>query len=719
VLALVPLLLAALLAGLVVAGLATRRVGAPFTRLALAAFGEHVRTTTARHHRQRERLHAAHVATTHRVYAARTLLSAALLGVAGSVAGVYALVAAVALLRLGPTAVTTPPALSPLVDAAAAFPDAGLPGLFLLLLASSATVGALAAGGTYWLRWRWQSRRVAARAAAIEATLPRAVAFVYALSRSGMAVPAVLATLADNDHVYGEAAREVGVAVREMDAFGTDVLTALQRLARRTPSDGLAEFGENLASVLGSGRSLSSFLRDQYDRYQREAVAQQEQYLDLVATLAEVYVTVLVAGPLFFITVLVVVGLVIADTVPVLAFVAYVGLPLATAGFSVYLDSLTQNDWEPEQSRQASRSGSQAGSGSNAALASATADARTDGGVAADRANWDRLAAYDRLRPVRRVLADPFGTLRERPAATLPLTLSLGLLWVALHVAVTGVDLSALAAFDLASVPDVEFAAVADADLVAAVGVVDGPVVEATLVVFAVFAVLYEARKRERRRLAAAVPDLLDRLASVNEAGATAVESLRRVSRSDLGALTPELARLRRDLDWGADAETALRRFERRVGAPSVSRAVTLITNSLRASGDISPVLRIAADEAQSARRLQAARRQELVTYILVVYVAFLVFLGILAALTVSFIPAVEGATAGSETAGSAASAGFLAGLGRVDPATYELLFFHTAAVQAVCSGLLAGQLAEGRLADGVKHATLLLALAYLTFALL
>jgi flagellar protein FlaJ len=714
VLALVPLLSAALLAGLVVAGLATRRVGAPFTRLALAAFGEHVRTTTARHHRQRETLRAAHVATTHRVYAARTLLSAALLGVAGSVAGVYALVGAVALLRLDPAAAATPPALSPLVDAATTFPDAGLAGLFLFLLASSATVGALAAGGAYWLRWHWQSRRAAARAAAIEATLPRTVAFVYALSRSGMAVPAVLATLADNDHVYGEAAREVGVAVREMDAFGTDVLTALQRLARRTPSEGLAEFTENLASVLGSGRSLSSFLRDQYDRYQREAVAQQEQYLELVATLAEVYVTVLVAGPLFFITVLVVVGLVIADTIPVLAFVAYVGLPLATAGFSVYLDSLTRNDWEPGTSR----AGSGSGSGPDAALASATAGTRTDGGVVDDRANRERLAAYDRFRPVRRVLADPFGTLRERPAASLPLTVSLGLLWVAVHATVTGVDLSALAAFDLASVLDVEYAAVADADLVAAVGTVDGAAVEASLVVLAVFAVLYEARKRERRRLAASVPDFLDRLASVNEAGATAVESLRRVSRSDLGALTPELRRLRRDLDWGADAETALRRFERRVGTPSVSRAVTLIANSLRASGDISPVLRIAADEAQSARRLRTARRQELVTYVLVVYVAFLVFLGILAALTVSFIPAVEAAAVGSATTGPAAG-GFLAGLGQADPATYELLFFHTAAVQAVCSGLLAGQLAEGRPADGVKHATLLLALAYLTFVLL
>ena len=47
----------------------------------------------------------------------------------------------------------------------------------------------------------------------------------------------------------------------------------------------------------------------------------------------------------------------------------------------------------------------------------------------------------------------------------------------------------------------------------------------------------------------------------------------------------------------------------------------------------------------------------------------------------------------------------------------YELLFFHLSAVQAVCSGLIAGQLAEGGIADGVKHATGLLVLTYLVFA--
>jgi len=110
------------------------------------------------------------------------------------------------------------------------------------------------------------------------------------------------------------------------------------------------------------------------------------------------------------------------------------------------------------------------------------------------------------------------------------------------------------------------------------------------------YAVVYEAHKRRVRRIESAVPDFLDRLASVNEAGTSVVGSVRRVADSNLEALTDDLQRTRRDIDWGADVGTALRRLERRVRSPMTSRAVALITNAMRASsGDVGPVLRIAA----------------------------------------------------------------------------------------------------------------------------
>ncbi|WP_096393165.1 type II secretion system F family protein [Halorubrum trapanicum] len=695
------------------------------TRVALSAFGDYVGEDEARRQAQRDRMRAAHVAgTTHRVYASRTLLYAAVLGVAGSVIGVYAAGGSLAALDVGEAAIREAlPAQFGFLAVVARLADLGLLRLFVLLAVVSATVGSGLALGAYVARWQLLDQRAHARAAEIDATLPRTVAFMYALSRSGMAFPRVMDTLAENESVYGEAATELSVAVRDMNAFGTDALTALQRVSRRTPSDDLADFSENLASVLGTGQSVSTFLNDQYERYQAEAEAKQEQYLELLSTFAEAYVTALVAGPLFFITILVVIGLVLQDTMPLLRVIVYLGVPLATFGFVVYVDSVTQGVGGTETVASSSfddpdtpsvtgvrhatdEPGDRGGSPrfDGGAAAGRDADASAADGAVADR--WaesrERLRVYDRLRRVRDLLASPAETVLASPRTVL---------LAAVPVAVAGL---LVFAFPVTLGTPVEM-----------VGQIDGPIVAATAFVLAAYAVAYEFGKRRVRRIESAVPDFLDRLASVNEAGTAVVGSVRRVADSNLEALTEDLRRTRRDIDWGADVSTALRRLERRVRSPMTSRAVALVTNAIRASGDVGPVLRIAADESRATWSLRRERRQVMLTYLIVIYISFLVFLGIIAALSVSFIPAIEAAGV-SGTGGSLPAAGtgvpggpggIADGIGDINVDAYEQLFFHAAAIQAVCSGLVAGQLGEGSVRDGVKHVAVLLALTLVAFA--
>jgi flagellar protein FlaJ len=697
-----PLVLVVVLALPVVLSPISRRADLLVSRLAVPIFGDYVGRSSRRSW-QLERLRATHVGTTHRVFASRTLFISGLAGVCGAILGVYVATWLVDLFSISRDSIlaVVPPALSFLAGLTR-LQDLTLLGLFVLFLFFGATLGTILALGTYWARWAYLDQLANARASEIEATLPRTIAFVYALSRSGMPFPKVLDTLARNEDIYGEAAREVGVAVRDMNTFSTDILTAIERTAERTPSEGLSEFSDNLASVLGSGRNLSSFLRDQYERYQEEAEAQQEQYLELVSTLAEVYVTVLVAGPLFFITVLVVIGLVIEDTISIVRFVGYIGIPLASAGFVVYIDSLTQHETAlTDVSRDVGNVlGVPGGDGNGDGAA-----ARSDGGVAVFgedggdglwRRNAERLAAYDRLRTLRSWANAPLRSVLEHPWISFVVTVPLGVGWVLYRAVPIPLGPSALQTLDL-------------------------PVIEAVIFVMTVFAVLHEVHKRRVRAIERAVPDFLSRLASVNEAGMSVVESLRRVADTDLGGLEAEVERTRRDVRWGADVSTAFRRFAARTRVRMVAQAVTLITNAMSASGDIAPVLRIAADEAQETRRLRRERQQEMLTYILVIYISVFVFLGIIAALTVAFIPAVQEAGAGGAAAApsNAPGTGVTGAFTGTDVNTdaYELLFFHISAVQAVCSGLIAGQLAEGGVADGVKHAAGLLGLTYLVFA--
>jgi len=684
------------------------------TRIALSIFGEYVGEDRPRRQRQRDLMRAAHIAGTHRTYAAKTLLYAGVLGVAGSVIGVYVAAGLLSALEVSEAALRgTLPASLAFVAGVTRLTDLGLPQLFLLLTLSSATLGSALSIGTYYGRWELLDQRAHARGAEIDATLPRTVAFMYALSRSGMPFPRVMDTLAKNESVYGEAATELSVAVRDMNAFGTDALTALQRTARRTPSDDLADFAENLASVLGTGQPISTFLSEQYELYQEEAESKQQQYLELLSTFAEAYVTALVAGPLFFITILVVIGLVLEDTLPLLRVVVYVGVPLATFGFVVYVDSVTQGTGGTEtvDLSEAIEDGSNSESNGEAGAAGdavqTTGNAQPDGGVAgespsADRwaASRERLRAYDRVRSLRRWVASPVESLIDAPRTAF---------LVSVPLAVVGL---LVFAFPVTLGPPTEM-----------VAQVETPVVAATVFVLASYAAVYEARKRQVRTIESSVPDFLDRLASVNEAGTSVVGSVRRVADSNLEALTDDLKRTRRDIDWGADVGTALRRLERRVRSPMTSRAVALITNAMRASGDIGPVLRIAADESRATWSLRRERRQVMLTYLIVIYISFLVFLGIIASLSVSFIPAIEEAAIAGPAGGAGdlpgspgGVSGITDGLGDIDAAAYEQLFFHAAAIQAVCSGIVAGQLGEGAVQDGVKHVVVLLLLTLVAF---
>jgi flagellar protein FlaJ len=172
-------------------------------------------------------------------------------------------------------------------------------------------------------------------------------------------------------------------------------------------------------------------------------------------------------------------------------------------------------------------------------------------------------------------------------------------------------------------------------------------------------------------------------------------------------------------VEWGADVAAALRRMANRARAPMLTRSVALVTNAMGASGDIAPVLRIAANETDDARTLREERRQQMLTYLVVIYVSFFVFLGIIVALTVSFIPAIEAASSSPAFSREGVSTGVFSGFENVDVGAYSLLFFHVTLVQGFFSGLIAGQLGEGGVTDGLKHATVLVFVTYVVFQVL
>lgn len=691
-----PLVLALLLTLPIVLAPVNTGVNRVVSRFALALFGGYVERVERHKSVRRARLRAAHVPTTFRQYAAKTVLYATMAALIAGVLGMYVIWLLLVILAIPPEVIReTVPAQLAFLAEFVGVPSLDPTELFGLVVTTSLTLGAAAGVATYWFRW-WYPETVASdRQRRIDATLPRSVAFVYALSRSGMAFPEVMRILADNKRVYGESAAEVEVAVRNMDMFGMDLITAIKTMSRRSPSANFKEFSSNLSSVLQSGRSLSEFLRRQYDEFQEEAEAQQQQLLEKLATLAEGYVTLFVAGPLFLISMLVVMGIAIGNTLQPLQVLVYLVLPLGNVAFILYLNQttsgLTREERLPDFERERAPMES--------IPRQRPPNAAPDGGFEDTSPNLQRLAAYRRIRWLRNTVGSPFRTIVDRPEA---------LLWVTAPIVLVLTVVRGYLAIQANG-----FSA----------GTLDDLLIQSALFLIGTFAIAYEIHKRRIEAIEAAVPDLLDRLASVNEAGMTLVGSFDRVRNSDLGALNRELDRIWADVQWGADLETALHRFERRVRTRTISRVVTLITNAMNASGDLSAVLRIAADQAKADRRLKRDRRGEMLTYMVVVYISFFVFLFIIVVLSTVLIPnlpsdsVVPNATSGG--ASQVPSVGGIGDVGGIDEGAYKLIFFHTAVIQGCVSGFVAGQLSSGDVREGAKHAAVMIAMAYGLFLLM
>ena len=647
--------------------------------------------------RQRERrLRTAAIGTPYREYATKTRLYVVGSGVATGVVGGYVGFAAVeaaggagavsvAWLRIFSNA----PDLSwlPATVDRAIETVSNQAGTALVTGFIGALAGVIGGATAYLLRWNLPSLRADTRRRRIDAGMPRMVAFVYALTRGGMAFPDVMRALSRNEGVFGESAAEVGVAVRSLDLFNVDLVTAVRDISSRTPSTQFEKFNENLGSVLQSGGNISEFLRDQYERYREEAEEQQREILDLLATTAEVYVTVVVAGMLFLITILFIIGVLAGGTLLFLRVISYIMLPAVNLIFIAYLADVTQP-------LRISRDGGQNLIGSESVDRSMQG-VRSDGGYLRpnSRVNHGRLKANDRIGAVRETLATPVQSVIRRPELVFVVTVPIAVLVTAyrLPTAFAGGSL------DLAVLDDI--------------------VVQALLFVMATFAVIYEVSKRRLQRLEDSVPDLLDRLASLNEAGTAVVSSFDRVRQSDLGVLDEETDRIWRDIRWGATVEQALERFEGRVRTASVTRVVTLITNAMRASNKIGPVLRIASEQARADQRLRRQRRQEMLTYLVVIYISFIVFLVVIMAIDYVLIPNLPDTSGISE--GTLEQAPGVIAIQGGDVPTYRLVFFHAALVQSLLSGLVGGMMGGGSLKDGAKHATVMLTITYLVLTLL
>jgi len=175
----------------------------------------------------------------------------------------------------------------------------------------------------------------------IETNLPFAINHMAAVAASGLP-PYTMFKLLTDVKEYGEIAKECKKIVRNMDSFGMDVTAAIKNVADKTPSENFRKYLYGIVSVISSGGDLSKYLQE----YAKEALfdyrLKREKYLSALSVYADFYIAVLIAAPLFFISIMAVMamigGYVFGLTIPAAIQIGtYVFIPLLNIIFLLFV----------------------------------------------------------------------------------------------------------------------------------------------------------------------------------------------------------------------------------------------------------------------------------------------------------------------------------------------------------------------------------------------
>jgi flagellar protein FlaJ len=508
----------------------------------------------------------------------------------------------------------------------------------------------------------------------IDTQLPHAIMYMYAMSRGETNIIEIIRSVAELPNVYGEISKEFAIIMRDMELLGIDFMTALRHAQDATPSEDLNQLLGNLINLIDNGGEVTEFFSVQIENYRIKTKSDQSLFLDMLGMIAEGYVSGFVAGPLFLIIVAVTLGSMKGSMTWLLMGMTFAVLPFGSIGFIFLIDLMLPKDEQIINSLNLQKVREFVGIRSKEVE------------VNSEKHLFEEYESSKKRIRILEIIKDPFRSFFDEPALSLYITIPLAIIIFALVVLHDPKII--MQGYVKASVYLTNYFLLC------------------LIIVLVPFVVFFETRSKKLWKIESSIPQFLKNLSILNETGLSLSESLRIMLRTERGALRPYIAKMYTDIVWGSSITQAFVRFANKVKINSLSRMVALITKASESSGDIRQVLDIAAQDTKTNIQLKKDKSTNMLIYVIIIYISFLVFLYVVYSLTATFLPPMaKGAQAGG--------GGFIRNF-NLD--FYKVYFYHTALIQAFFSGLMAGVMGEGDFRAGLKHSVFMLTIAFLIF---
>ncbi len=174
----------------------------------------------------------------------------------------------------------------------------------------------------------------------LEKHLPYAAAHMATIAGTGVPLYQVFNIVGDF-HEYKEVADECRRIGRNIDVFGYDTITAISEAAKETPSPSFKDLLWGLVSITRTGGDVRIYLMGKSNQFLEEQETMQSEFIETLEIMAEVYSTVLIAGPILAVVMLTVMGTVGGIPFPlkaVFGIMIYLLIPTLSIAFMLIIE---------------------------------------------------------------------------------------------------------------------------------------------------------------------------------------------------------------------------------------------------------------------------------------------------------------------------------------------------------------------------------------------
>ncbi|MDD1770338.1 MAG: type II secretion system F family protein [Methanomassiliicoccales archaeon] len=200
---------------------------------------------------------------------------------------------------------------------------------------------------TYIILMATPGSKAKTRARDIDKRIGPAMSFISAMASADVNVDVIFKELS-RQSIYGEIKTEAEWITRDTELLGIDILTAVGKAAQRTPSAKFQEFLQGVVTTSTSGGQLKPYFLQKAEQFEKESKLDTRSQLETLGLMAETFVTVVVAFPLFLVVIMAIMAIVpggggsSAFTVTLLWLVVLLMIPISQFGFIFFIWNSTK-----------------------------------------------------------------------------------------------------------------------------------------------------------------------------------------------------------------------------------------------------------------------------------------------------------------------------------------------------------------------------------------